>query len=102
MGTFIKVAEKKDVSPGGAIGVTAGGQAIAVFHLDGQYYAIGNACTHRGGPLCEGEVDGTTVTCPWHGAQFDITTGKNLAPPAPAAVARYNVRVSGESIEIEI
>ena len=75
--------------------------AIALFHLGGQYYAIGNTCTHRGGPLCEGEVEGTTVTCPWHGAQFDITTGKNLAPPAPAAVARYNVRVVGERIEIE-
>ncbi len=82
--------------------MTAGGQTIALFHVGGQFYAIANTCTHRGGPLCEGEVDGTTVTCPWHGAQFDITTGKNLAPPAPAAVTCYPVRVTGESIEIEV
>ena len=102
MTTFSNVAEKKDVPAEGAISVTAGGQTIALFFVGGQYYAIGNTCTHREGPLCEGEIDGTTVTCPWHGARFDITNGKHLGPPAPSSVACYRTRVTGESIEIEI
>jgi Rieske Fe-S protein len=63
----------------------------------GQYDAIGNTCTHRGGPLCEGEISGSTVTCPRHGAESDISTGSNLAPPAPSPVPCYKVRVVGEA-----
>jgi len=68
MGELLKVLEKKDVSPGSSTAVELRGQKVAVFNVDGTFYAIGDTCTHRGRPLSEGEVSGTTVTCPWHGA----------------------------------
>ena len=102
MGTFHKVAERKDLPPGQGKAVEVEGQEIALFNVDGVFYAIGGACTHRGGPLSEGSLDGTTVTCPWHGASFDLCTGKNLSPPAPQEVACYEVKVDEEGIQVEI
>src|SRR5262249_37158590 len=61
-----------------------------------------NTCTHRGGPLCEGEVSGEEVTCPWHGAVYNIKTGAVLGPPAPRGVARYPVRVQGSDVAVEV
>ena len=102
MGQLVKVAETKDVPPGAAKAVEAEGRKIALFNRGGAYYAIDDTCTHRGGPLSEGEVEGTVVTCPWHGATYDITTGNVLGPPAPRGVARYEVRVDGSDIKVEV
>ena len=76
----------------------AAGKKIALFNVDGTFYAIDETCTHRGGPLSEGMLMGIEVTCPWHGAVFDVRTGSVLGPPAPKGVARYNVRVEGDDI----
>ena len=70
--------------------------------VEGSFYAIDNTCTHRGGPLCEGEVSGEEVTCPWHGAVYNIKTGAVLGPPAPRGVARYPVRVQGSDVAVEV
>ena len=102
MAGFMKVANTEDLAPGQGKMVEAGGKKIALFNMDGDYYAISDTCTHHGGPLSEGELDGKEVTCPWHGAVFDVTTGEVLGPPAMEGVARYNVRVAGNNIEIEI
>lgn len=102
MGTFHKAAETKDLAQGKGIPVEVGGHKIALFNVDGTYYAIGDTCTHRGGPLSEGALDGTTVICPWHGANFDLSSGKNLTPPAAEEVASYAVRVEGNDIQVEI
>ncbi len=102
MAQLIKVAETKDVPPGTAKAVEAGGRKIALFNSGGAYYAIDNTCTHRGGPLSEGEVEGTVVTCPWHGATYDITTGNVLGAPAPEGVGSYEVRVDGNDIKVEL
>ena len=102
MGTFHNVIEVNELTPGSCKGVEVSGQQIALFNIGGTFYAIGNACTHRGGSLSEGEVEGTTVTCPLHGAEFDVTTGKNLTPPAPGEVLSYKVRIEGNDIQIEI
>ncbi len=59
-----------------------------------------DTCTHVGGPLSEGEVEGTSVRCPWHGAVFDLTTGDMQGPPARGPVTRYEVRVEGDGIEL--
>ena len=101
MGSFHKVAETKDLSPGQVMAVEVGGNRIALFNVDGTIYAIDDTCTHEGGPLSEGELEGTTVICPWHGANFDVCTGKNLTPPAPDEVSSYNVRVEGNDIQVE-
>ncbi len=63
---------------------------------------LNDTCTHRGGPLSEGEIEGEQVTCPWHGAIFNIKSGEVLGPPAPKGVAHYNVRVEGTDIKIEV
>ena len=96
------IAKTNDVPPGEAAAFTIEGQKIALFNVEGTYYVIGDTCTHRGGPLSEGDVQGTTVTCPWHGAHFDLKTGAVLGPPAQNAVPSYRVMVEGDDIKVEI
>ncbi len=101
MGEFVKVAEVEDVAPGSGILVELDGEPIALFNVDGTFYAIGDTCTHSGGPLSEGDLDGAVVTCPWHGAEFDVTTGEVTSPPASEPVPSYRVKVEGSDILIE-
>jgi 3-phenylpropionate/trans-cinnamate dioxygenase ferredoxin subunit len=75
---------------------------IALFNVDNRYYAIEDRCTHDDGPLAEGELTGTVIECPRHGAQFDITTGRVLRFPAITPVPRYDVRVENGEIQIKI
>lgn len=102
MGAFAKVARTEEIAPGQGKMVEVSGKKIAIFNVEGAHYAIDDTCTHQGGPLSEGELAGTQVTCPWHGAVYDVTTGDVLRPPAPEGVSRYNVRLSGNNIEIEV
>ena len=102
MAEFVKVARTTDIEPGQARLVEVKGKQIALFNVEGEFCALDNTCTHRGGPLAEGAVSGHEVTCPFHGAKFDIRTGEVLGPPASQAVARYNVRVAGADLEVEV
>ncbi len=102
MAEFIKVATTDDIEPNQGKLVEVKGKKIALFNVDGAYFALDNACTHEEGPLAEGAIEGHEVTCPWHGAKFDIKTGEVLADPAYDAVARHNVRVTGSDIEVEV
>lgn len=77
----IRVGAAGDIPPGEARVVEAAGRVLAVFNVDGRFYALDNACMHRGGPLGEGEVTGTVVTCPWHAWRWDVTTGANVNNP---------------------
>jgi len=100
VGNFVKVASRADVAEGSGKLVEVGGKKLALFMAGGKYYAIGNDCKHRGGPLAEGELDGTHVTCPWHGWEYDITTGKNLDDPS-VTVGCFAIKVEGEDILVE-
>ena len=102
MGHFVSVAKKSAFGSQKAIAVDVQGQSVAIFSVDGQYFAIGNECTHAGGSLAEGECQGTKVQCPWHGATFDIKTGAVLSAPARENVKSYKVKVEGDDIQIEI
>ena len=102
MAQFTKVAHTTDLASGAAKCVEVAGKKIALFNLQGSFYAIDDTCTHRGGPLCEGKVAGEEVTCPWHGAVYNIKTGAVLKPPAPQGVASYPVRVQGADVEVEV
>ncbi len=102
MGQMVKVANTGDVPEGHGIVVEAAGRDVALFHVDGKYFAIDGTCTHRGGPLAEGELNGNVVTCPWHGATFDVTSGEALSPPAPSGVTCCKVQVDGSEIKIEV
>jgi nitrite reductase (NADH) small subunit/3-phenylpropionate/trans-cinnamate dioxygenase ferredoxin subunit len=102
MAEFVKVAKAGDVSPGKGIMVEVNGKKIALFNVEGSFHAIDDACTHRGGPLSQGFVEEKQVRCPWHGALFDVTNGEAVGPPAASGVTRYNVRVEGADIEVEV
>ena len=102
MAKLIKIATVSDVPPGQGAAFTVEGQRIALFNVEGAYYAIGDSCTHRGGPLSEGDVQGTKVTCPLHGADFDLKTGAALGLPAHKGVPSYKVVVEGDDIKVEV
>ena len=102
MAELVTVAKTSEIGAGQAKAVDVKGQTVAVFNVGGKFYAIEDTCTHVGGPLSEGEVQGTAVTCPWHGAQFDVTSGKVLGPPAAEGVKSYPVRVEGDEIKVEL
>ncbi len=90
-----------DIPSGQARVVRVDGEEVAVFHVEGTFYATQEACTHTDGPLSEGDVEGTTVTCFLHGSRFDVTTGKVLAGPAKAPLKLYRVIVDGEVGRVE-
>jgi 3-phenylpropionate/trans-cinnamate dioxygenase ferredoxin component len=102
MAEWLKVAKTGEIAPGEAKGVDLGVTRIALFNIDGTFHAIDDTCTHKGGPLSKGMVMGKEVTCPWHGAVFDVTTGSVLGLPAPRSVAHYAVRIEGDDIEVEL
>ena len=101
MADFVKVAKVDEVQPGQALLVNIQGKRIAVFNLGGEFFALDNTCTHRGGPLAEGPIAGDEVICTWPGATYDIQTGDVLAPPAPHSFALYEIRLTTPAIEID-
>ena len=97
---FVTVATTDEIQPGERMVVEIGRRWIAIFNVDGQYYAIEDRCTHDDGPLAEGELYGCEIECPRHGARFDIRTGKVTAPPALVDVPSYSVRIMNNEIQI--
>ena len=101
MATFTKVAKTSEIPPSSGKALTVDGKDIAVFNVEGAFYAVGNTCVHRGGPLGKGSLEGTTVTCPWHGWQYDVTTGKTLQIP-DQGVESYECKVEGEDLLVAL
>jgi nitrite reductase/ring-hydroxylating ferredoxin subunit len=97
----VRVAGADDVPVGEARVVEVDGRSIAVFNVGGRYYAIDNVCPHRGGPLGEGDVEGTVVACPWHAWRWDVTTGANVNNPA-VRVAAYPIVEEGGQLFVEL
>ncbi len=101
MGALTKVAEMADLKPGEGKVIEAEGKTLALFNVDGTFYALDNTCLHRGGPLGEGELEGSIVTCPWHGWRWDVTSGANTNNPA-VKVACFPVKVQGTAVYVEL
>ena len=97
---FVTVARVGEIHEGGVKVVRVEDQAIAVFLIEGAYYAIDDVCTHDGGPLAEGTLEGCIIECPRHGAKFNVKTGAVVALPAPSAVPTYAVRIEGNDIQV--
>ena len=95
---FEKVAETSDLAPGEMKSVPLGQGEVLLANVDGNYYAISDTCTHVGGTLSDGELDGEQVQCPLHGAIFNVVTGEVLNPPAREGVQAHEVRISGNDI----
>ena len=100
MGDFVKVAETKDIQPSKMIAVEVDGEKICIANVEGKYYAIGNICTHMGGPIAEGKLKGNVVQCPWHGSVFAIEDGRVVAGPATYSQPCFEVRVREGQIEV--
>jgi len=101
MANFTKVAQTRDIQPGSRIWIEFEEDTLVLFNVNGTYYAIADLCTHDDGPLEDGEIEGYEVTCPRHGARFDIRTGAALCLPATSPVPTYKVKVEGEDIYVE-
>jgi ferredoxin-NADP reductase/nitrite reductase/ring-hydroxylating ferredoxin subunit len=98
---FVKVADTKDIQPSQMKEVEVNGENICVANVEGKYYAIGSICTHEGGPLADGTLEGYEVECPWHNSKFDIRTGEVRSPPASEPEPTYEIKVDGNSILIK-
>jgi 3-phenylpropionate/trans-cinnamate dioxygenase ferredoxin subunit len=102
MTTWQSVAHTSDI-PDGRVGVYhIGDLEIAVCNVNGQYYAIDNICTHDGGSLDQGELEGDQIECPRHGAKFDVTSGAATQLPAFEPVETYDVRLEGDTIQVGV
>lgn len=97
----VRVAATGEVPAGEGRVVEVGGKSVALFNVDGRYYAIDNVCPHRGGPLGEGDLDGQVVSCPWHAWRFDVATGANVNNPAVKAGC-YAVTEEGGGVYVQI
>ena len=97
---FVAVARVGEIPEGGVKVVRVEDQAVAVFHIGGEYFATDDVCTHDGGPLAEGTLEDHVIECPRHGARFDVRTGAALCLPATAPVPTYAVRVEGDEIKV--
>ena len=102
MPDFVKVAKMSDITNGSGKCVEVEDKRIALFHAEGEFFAIDDTCTHAGGHLSEGFLEGDVVKCPWHGAHFNIKSGEVTSPPASDGVAAYKVRVTGKDVEVEV
>src|SRR5687767_6114853 len=99
---IVLTVKAKDVNPGEVVAIEVRGVPVAIANVAGTYYAFDDTCTHEECSLADGELAGTTIACMCHGAECDVRTGEVLAPPAPSPVKVYPIRVSGESLEIEV
>jgi nitrite reductase/ring-hydroxylating ferredoxin subunit len=104
----VKVAETSEIPSGKMKAIRFGEKELLVANVSGSYYAIGNRCTHRGGELSKGMLNGTTVTCPNHGGKFDITTGKVISGPRILFMhpkindeTSYELKVEGKDIMLK-
>ena len=100
MADFVIVASTAEVPEGGMKKVMLGGQQVLLANVKGKFYAIGNVCTHVGGPLDKGRLDSHEVECPLHGSRFDVTTGQVKRGPAARPEPVYEVKVEGSEVKL--
>jgi 3-phenylpropionate/trans-cinnamate dioxygenase ferredoxin subunit len=99
---FVKIAKISDIPAGQVKVFDAAGRRVCVCHVDGQFFAIADLCTHDNGPLGEGELVANQIECPRHGARFDVKTGKPLCLPAVVPVPTYPVEVRGDDLWVGV
>ncbi len=100
MADWFKVAAVGEIAPGACKVADVDGTAVAVFNVGGDYFAIEDVCTHDGGELAGGTIDGDQVICPRHGARFCVRTGEALSAPAYEPTAKFPLRIENGFIEV--
>ncbi len=101
-GTWVKVADLDECPPGSLLDVEAGQESIVLANIDGDLYALQNRCSHQDLPLSDGELDGDRLECLYHGARFDVCTGKAVGLPAIKPVETVAVELRGQEIFVQI
>ncbi len=99
---WIRITHSENIPPREGRAVKVGGVEIAIFNLNGRFLTIENQCPHKGGPLCDGIVSGTTVVCPLHGWRFDLESGVAVRASTPACVATFPTRVEDGIVLVDI
>jgi nitrite reductase/ring-hydroxylating ferredoxin subunit len=98
---FVKAINLSELPPGECREVLVAGKPVALFHAEGAVYALSNTCVHRGGPLGQGMLTGTTVMCPWHAWTYDVTSGQSTVNPE-LKVPCYEVRVEDGEVLVKL
>jgi len=99
---FVEIAKVDEIPAKTMKGVSVNGKDILIANINGNYYALEGKCTHAGGNLSKGKLDGKIVICPRHGSKFDVTTGNRIAGPAKQNETTYEVKIEGNSIKVNI
>ena len=101
MADWQKLASVADVPVGTGKEIAISGRIVALFNVEGQFHAIDGICAHQGGPLAEGSLVGSVVTCPWHGWQYDVTDGRHCLTPRICQTA-FEVKVDGAEVFVRL
>lgn len=101
MGNLVKVAKNSEIASGTGKTVEVDGIPVAIFNVNGAIHATHNTCLHKKGPLGDGSLDGNTVTCPWHGWEYDVTNGQCLTNPS-VRVQKFEVKVEGDDVFVRV
>jgi nitrite reductase (NADH) small subunit len=101
MTEFIRAIATSDLAPGQCAEVTVAGTPVAIYNVDGTFYATSNVCLHRGGPLGQGLLQGQEVMCPWHAWSWNVTTGENAAN-GTLKIPTYDVKVEGGEVFVKV
>jgi 3-phenylpropionate/trans-cinnamate dioxygenase ferredoxin subunit len=102
MAEFVRVAKVSDFPDPGKMLVEVEDRLVALFKVQGQFFALDDVCTHDGGPLAEGKLEDHTIACPRHGAKFDIRTGQALTMPATQPTSAHEVKVVGGDVLVKL
>jgi len=102
MSDFIAACKTTDIPPSDKLSLELGDRFVVVARIDGEYYCIDDICTHDGGTLGDGELDGYCLVCPRHGAKFDVRNGDAVTMPATEATGSYEVRIEGDQILVRL
>ena len=102
MAEWVRVASAGECPPGRLLGVAAGSERIVIANVEGDFYALLDRCTHQDYPLSDGELDGTRLECIYHGAKFDVCTGRAVQLPAIRPVRTFPVEVRDGEIFVEV
>ncbi len=102
MSEFVRVASVQDLPDPGKVSLEVDDRQVVLFHASGTFYCLDDVCTHDGGPLSDGELNGHQISCPRHGAKFDIRTGAALTMPATVPTVMHEVKVTGDDVFIRL